>query len=246
MIAIEDSPYGDFLDRLGQSLGTPRAVIIFSAHWESAIQAVSEVNAYETIYDFGGFPPELYRISYPARGDLDLSHGIEKLLADAGVPFRAEKDRGLDHGAWTLLKRVYPQADVPVIEMSVNAALAPSQQMAVGRALASLREDVLIVGSGVTVHNFGLLSARGDQQVQQAVRQFEDWLEKQLIEWNVDALLHYEVMAPYAHLAVPPQAREHFAPLFYVLGAVEQPQSVAILHKSWLWQVMANTAYQFS
>lgn len=247
MVAIEDSEYGQFLDHLAARWPRPRAVVVFSAHWESPVQAVSRVPEYSTIYDFGGFPDELYQIQYPAHGDAALSDRIEALLSEAGIPVRPEEQRGLDHGAWSLLNRLYPDADVPVVEMSVNARLTPQEQFLIGGSLASLRmDDVLIIGSGVTVHNFQLLHAHANPEVQAAVRQFEQWLSEKLHAWDLDALFDYVRQAPHAQLAVPPGASEHFAPLFYAMGAAKNPESVAVLHRSWMWDVMANSVYQFA
>ncbi len=246
MVAIEQSEYGTFLDRLGRTLPRPKAVVLFSAHWESAVQQVSEVSTYSTIYDFGGFPDALYRVTYSAKGAPDLSLRVQDLLRRRGIEARGERQRGLDHGAWTLLKRLYPHADIPVVEMSVNAHLSPAEQFRIGETLAPLRaEDVLVIGSGVTVHNFQLLGANASPAVQAAVREFEEWLVKTLEAWDVPALFDYERQAPHAHLAVPPAGREHIAPLFYAMGAADSPDAVTVLHQSWMWNVMANSVYQF-
>jgi 4,5-DOPA dioxygenase extradiol len=244
MIAIEQSEYGTFLDHLIERIGRPRAVVVFSAHFESTVQVVSAADRFSTIYDFGGFPDALYQIVYPAPGARTLAAEIGKRLDAKSIPWGAESQRGLDHGAWTLLKRLLPAADVPVVEMSVNQRLAPDEQFRVGQALAGLRDDgVLIVGSGVTVHNFQLLSPQVDPGVVGQVRAFEAWLQERLKAWDVPALFAYASQAPGAQLAVPPRGREHFAPLFYVMGAASEPASVEVLHESWLWNVMTNTAY---
>lgn len=244
MIAIESSDYGTFLDHLAARLGHPRAVVIFSAHFESPVQVVSAPSQFSTIYDFGGFPDALYQIEYPAPGDQALAHRIGGLLQDQGIEWRAESQRGLDHGAWTLLKRVFPNADVPLVEMSVNQRTTPQEQFRVGQTLAGLRDEgVLIIGSGVTVHNFQLLSPGTDRAVVAQVRAFEQWLQARLRAWDLPALFNYESEAPGAHLAVPARGREHFAPLFYAMGAASNPGSVEVWHESWLWDVMTNTAY---
>ncbi|MCL6452871.1 MAG: dioxygenase [Alicyclobacillus sp.] len=247
MVAIEDSSYGRFLDAFGAAFPRPKAVVVFSAHWESRVQQVSEMDAYSMIYDFSGFPEALYRVVYPAVGDRALSRRIQERLTASGVAYAAETRRGLDHGVWTILRRLFPDADVPVIEMSVNPDLTPREQYAIGAALAPLRaEDVLVIGSGVTVHNFRLLRYQGDAQVQSALELFEDWLEEHLKAWDLSALFNYAEAAPNAQLAVPPQAREHFVPLFYAMGAAGPRPSVETLHRSWLMGVMTNTVFQFS
>ncbi|MHB1955253.1 MAG: DODA-type extradiol aromatic ring-opening family dioxygenase [Sulfobacillus sp.] len=247
MIAIEQSEYGDFLDRLGDKIEKPKAIVIFSPHWESRIQMVSDVDGYSTIYDFGGFPDELYRVKYPAKGNHEVSQKIQRLLAANGISYQVEKQRGLDHGSWNILYRIYPKADIPVIAMSVNQNLTPLQQFHIGKALSSLRmEGVLIIGSGVTVHNFGLFSVRDNPDVQSAARTFEHWIEEQLKAWDTKALFDYEDKAPYASLAVPPNGREHFVPLFHAMGAASDHPEVNMLHRSWMMNIAPNTVYQFS
>jgi len=246
MVAIERSAYGDFLDNFGRTFPRPKAIVVFSAHWESPVQMVSEVEAYSTLYDFGGFPEALYRVKYPAKGDRELSRQIEGLLAAEGITYGVEKERGLDHGSWTILHRMYPAADIPVIAMSVDADLTPAEQFRLGNALSSLRaDDILIVGSGVTVHNFQLFQAQDNPDVLAAVRAFDHWLEEKLHNWDTDALFDYEAQAPHAQLAVPPNGREHFVPLFYAMGAAGDSQHVRTLHHSWLMHIMTNTVYQF-
>lgn len=246
MIAIEDSEYARFLDDLGGSLSPVKAAVVFSAHWESGVQSVSGVSRYTTIYDFGGFPDALYQVEYPAPGDPEIASRIQRLLQQAGIESQVDPTRGLDHGAWTLLKRLFPQAQVPIVEMSVNQELEPSEQYRVGQALSSLRqENILFIGSGVTVHNFSLLPYRDNSEVQARVRAFEDWLEVKLTQAELEAILHYREQAPDSELAVPSRASEHFAPLLYVMGAAGSLSQVQILHSSWMWNVMSNAVFAF-
>lgn len=246
MIALEKSDYGDFLDGLPRTWPKVRSLVVFSAHWESAVQIVSAVEQYDTIHDFGGFPDELYALRYPAPGNGNLALKIHAVLEEAGMPSTVERMRGLDHGAWTLLKRLYPEADMPVVEMSVNARISPREQFRVGQALASLTdEDVLVLGSGVTVHNFQLLSHAYDVALKEKVHAFEEWLQARLVAWDLEALFDYRTQAPNADLAVPLQGTEHMAPLFYAMGACGSPETVRVLHESWMWDIMTNTAYQF-
>ncbi len=248
MIAIEESDYGTFLDRFGRSLPRPQAVVVFSAHWESRIQQISAVDGpYETIYDFGGFPDELYQATYPAHGHPELARQVANLLRARGIEASLNTQRGLDHGAWTLLRRLFPEADVPVVAMSVNAALPPAEQFRIGESLAPLRDqNVLIMGSGVTVHNFQLLRYTENLDVQTAVQAFERWLHENLQAWDLDALFHYAERAPYANLAVPAGGSEHFAPLFYAMGAAGSGAAFLLQHHSWMWGVMSNDVFQFS
>ena len=135
MVAIEDNEYARYLEELGRTFPRPRAIVLFSAHWESGVQMASEIEDYEMIYDFSGFPDALYQVKYPARGDEMLSRQIQQLLAGAGIEYQVERVRGLDHGSWTILNRIYPQADIPLIAMSVNPDLTPEEQYRIGQAL---------------------------------------------------------------------------------------------------------------
>jgi len=246
MVAIEDSPYALFLAELGKTFPRPKAIVLFSAHWESTVQMVSDVVEYATLYDFGGFPEDLYRIKYPAKGHRKLSSEIQQLLKQSGVPYGVEERRGLDHGAWTILRRLYPDADIPIIAMSVNPDLIPEEQYRIGKALSPLRmQDVLIIGSGVTVHNFQLFAVREKPEVKTVVLDFENWLEEHLHTWDLDALFQYEAKAPYAQIAVPPNGQEHFMPLFHAMGAAADTQTVRTLHRSLEFGIMTNSVYQF-
>lgn len=246
MVAIEQSEYASFLEQLGRTFKRPKAIILFSAHWESDIQMVSEIDAYSMIYDFGGFPDALYRVQYPAKGDQELSRQVQRLLTDNGIANRAEKSRGLDHGSWTILNRIYPQADIPLIAMSVNPNLVPEEQYRIGKALSPLREqDVLIIGSGVTVHNFGLFGVQDRAAVKALAVGFESWLEDHMGKWDLESLYRYEELAPYAKIAVPPQAKEHFVPIFYAMGAADQDRKMKTIHQSLLMDAFTNSVYQY-
>ncbi|MGC8487078.1 MAG: dioxygenase [Clostridia bacterium] len=247
MVAIEDSAYGRFLDDLSRTLPRPRAVVIFSAHFEAGPELVHHAARYQTMYDFGGFPDELYRIQYEPPGDPDLAAAILHRLTGAGIDARPEIERGLDHGAWTILHRLYPAQDVPVVEMSVNKRRTPEEQFRIGRALAPLGEDgVLFLGSGVTVHNFTMLRhAREDGEPTEFARGFESWLEEVLREGRLDDLLGYWTRAPYREEAVPTGASEHFAPLLYVAGTADGSGRAELLYRDYLWGVMSNSVYRF-
>ena len=222
-MAIEDNEYTRVLAQLAETLAIPKAIVLFSAHWVSATQKISAVENYSTIHDFGGFPEELYRITYPAKGDVSLAKQIEELLAKQGIASEAELKRGLDHGAWVVLRLLYPEAQIPVVAMSVNPRLTPEKQYKIGQALKSLREqDVLIVGSGGTVHNLmALRMTSDDTSVDPWAQEFDDWLEEHLTSWDLPSLFQYEDLAASAPLAVPLLGNEHLVPIFYAMGAAD-------------------------
>lgn len=245
MLAVEDNPYTQVLHHLGSTMN-PRAIVLFSAHWESETQAVSAVDRYSTIHDFGGFPEALYRIQYPARGDAALAEAIGRLLSQHGVDHRFDRARGLDHGAWVVLRLLYPDAQVPIVAMSVNPDLSPQEQYNVGKALSTLRaEDVLIIGSGGTVHNFRTMRWTDESAVDPWAAAFDGWVLDKAAQWDLDALFAYESAAPYAHLAVPPHGREHFVPLFYAMGAADDQRTAREIHRSYRFGNLSHAVWQF-
>jgi 4,5-DOPA dioxygenase extradiol len=247
LIAIENNEYTTFLNQLGRTLPRPKAVVLFSAHWESKEQKVSEVDLYETIYDFGGFDPSLYEIKYPAKGLIEISEQIKALFNQNGVSFEVETKRGLDHGAWVVLRLLYPNADIPVIAMSVNPALSPEEQYKVGKALTALRaNDILIIGSGGTVHNLRALRMADDNgKVESWALEFDNWLKQNLENWDLDSLFKFESLAPSANIAVPPYGNEHFIPLFYAMGAADDSKKAALLHRSYRYGNLSHSVWQF-
>ncbi|NHC41239.1 dioxygenase [Bacillus sp. MM2020_1] len=245
LLAVENNEYTQFLNQLGQTLPRPKAIILFSAHWESSIQKVSDVDTYDTIYDFGGFDPELYRIKYPAQGNQQISKEIKDLFTENGVSFDVETKRGLDHGAWVVLRLLYPNADIPVISMSVNQNLKPEEQYKIGKSLSALRaNDILIIASGGTVHNLRAVKW-ADNEVDQWALEFDDWLAHHLNNWDLDSLFKYDSLAPNAEYAVPRYGKEHFIPIFYALGAADNSQKAALLHRSFRYGNLSHSVWQF-
>lgn len=245
LLAIEDNDYTQFIGQLGEKLLRPRAVVLFSAHWVAGMQKVSEVKEYDIIYDFGGFPDALYQIKYPAKGDPQIVEQIENLFRDNGIPFEVEAKRGLDHGAWVILRMLYPHADIPVVSMSVNPRLSPEQQYKIGKSLEKLRaDDVLIIGSGGTVHNLRAVQFQ-ENGINEWALQFDEWLETQIKQWDLDALYHYDTLAPNASLAVPPYGNEHFVPLFYAMGAADAVRKATLLHRSYRYGNLSHSVWQF-
>lgn len=246
MLAVETNEYTETLRRLGSQLH-PRAIVLFSAHWESPAQKVGQAAQYRTIHDFGGFPDELYQIQYPARGDAAVAAKVGRLLAQESIPYQPDTMRGLDHGAWVVLRMLYPNADVPMVAMSVNADLPPMEQYRIGKALSGLRaDDVLIIASGGTVHNFSTLRWRADEGPADAwAVQFDDWVFDKASQWDLKSLFAYESMAPNAHMAVPPHGREHFIPLFYALGAADDQRTAKQLHRSYRMGNLSHALWQF-
>jgi 4,5-DOPA dioxygenase extradiol len=224
MLAIEQTPYTDFLQELGVRI-KPKAIVIFTAHWESDTLTISSSDEiYDTIYDFGGFPDELYKIKYAARGSSIAAAMVADLLKQGGIPVQTDHTRGLDHGSWTLLHRIYPDANIPVVQVSVNPKLSPDEQYRIGECLRGLGDqDILLIGSGVTVHNLRMLNWGSKSPEAWAVA-FDDWLLEKLQQGDQAALFKYAALAPYARQAVPRE--EHFVPLFIAMGGGRQEAKV--------------------
>ncbi|MHA7965113.1 DODA-type extradiol aromatic ring-opening family dioxygenase [Paenibacillus sp. CAU 1782] len=246
-LVLEENSYTELMKRFKEQLPTaPKAIVLFSAHWEQTTQTVSAVDRYDTIYDFSGFQPELYRMTYPAKGDLALSGEIADLFQQHGIQSLADDKRGLDHGAWAVLKLLYPEADIPVVALSVNRHLSNEQQYEIGKALASLREkDILIIGSGGTVHNLRALNWRaGEGESDHWAAVFDGWLQEKLEAWDLPSLFRYQELAPYAKEAVP--TSEHFIPLLMAMGAADNGRNAKLLHRSYQYGNLSLSCWQFN
>lgn len=242
-LAIEQHAYTEFLQRLAVSIPTPKAIVLFSAHWESNVQKISSAIEPEMIYDFYGFSEKLYDMNYPAKGDLTLSLHMKQLLEQEGIRCELDDRRGLDHGAWGPLSIMYPNAQIPVVTMSVNPRLAAEEHYRIGAALGSLREEqVLIIGSGGTVHNLHKLDLYNPVPQLWAV-EFDEWLAEQLETWNVEALIRYDERAPHVGEAVP--TPEHFVPLLVAFGAGDASRNAKLLHHSFQLGTLSLCCWMF-
>lgn len=202
---------------IGRQAPAPAAVLAVSAHWQARNPTLSLAGAPETIHDFSGFAPALHRMQYPAPGAPALAERAASLIREAGMAVELHPDRGLDHGAWVPLSAMYPDANVPVAQLSVLRHGGPAAHLALGRALARLREEgVLILASGAVTHNFGWLDLRGEAAPLPQARAFSDWVGERLAEGDDAALLDYRSVR-YGTEAHPTD--EHFLPLFVALGA---------------------------
>lgn len=243
-LALEQNDTVEFLKGLGRELGRPGAVLCVSAHWDTLAPAVSGAERPETIHDFGGFPEELYRMRYPAPGAPGVAGRVRELLDGAGLACTISPERGLDHGAWVPLKLIYPEADVPVAQLSVQPSRGTEHHYRMGRALAPLREEgVLILATGSATHNLSRIG-RGAVPPEWA-REFDEWLFRKVTEGALEELLDYRRLAPYAAVAHPTE--EHLLPLFVALGAGSS-ESQALgrsLHRDWTWGSLSMAAYGF-
>lgn len=217
MHALEPGPAGEAWAALGRRLPRPKAVLIASAHWETNLPMLTGNAKPETIHDFFGFPEPLYQLRYPAPGAPELAQRAQALLKAAGFTAAIDGCRGLDHGAWAPLLYVYPDADIPVVQLSVQPALGPRHHLALGRALKALsRDGVLIVGSGHVTHNLRDWR-RGAGAPQPYAHDFSEWVKGRIDAGALDELADYRARTPHGARAHPTD--EHFLPLFVALGA---------------------------
>jgi len=247
MHAIQAGRAGDAWTALGQRLARPKAVLVASAHWETELPMVGTSGQPETIHDFGGFPQELYRIRYAAPGAPDVAARAAELLRRAGMTASTNGCRGLDHGAWVPLRRMFPDADVPVIPISIQPQLGPAHALRVGRALARLGErGLLVIASGNLTHNLrdyteATSNGRGTPAY---VREFADWMWERLAVRDLDGLLDYRRLAPHARRAHPTE--EHLLPLYIALGAAGEDFEAERTHAGVDSYVLAMDAYVFT
>ncbi|MNI11069.1 LigB family dioxygenase [compost metagenome] len=243
-IVLEQNSYTAFLKEFAANMPKPKAIVLLSAHWENQLQTISSVDTYSTIYDFSGFQDELYEMTYPAKGERSLSDEIQSLFTAHGIPSGLDETRGLDHGAWAVLKLIYPAADIPVVALSVNRHLSNEQQYLIGKALSALREqDVLIIGSGGTVHNLRRLNWQAEGNDDWA-ESFDNWLQSKLETWDVNALFDYRELAPYAKESVP--TNEHFIPLLLAMGSGDRNREAKLLHRSYQYGNLSLSCWQFN
>jgi 4,5-DOPA dioxygenase extradiol len=244
MVAIEDEAWGRALGAYAATLAKPRAVAVVSGHFETPGPVrVTASPAPETIHDFGGFPEELYGIRYPARGDPGLAALITRLLCDAGFPARTDRDRGLDHGAWIPLRFLYPNADVPVVEISQPLRRNPEDALRMGAALSRLREEgVLLLGTGGVVHNLGRIGAEDDpERVEDWARAFDAWFADRLAAMDAAGIAAYRTAAPHAQLAVP--TPDHFDPIFVVLGSARTGERAHTVYEGFRYGTLSMRSF---
>ncbi len=225
--AILEAALQDIPRQLGV---TPKALLVISAHWEEAELSIMANAAPGMIYDYGGFPEHTYHISYPAPGSPELAAQVQTLLQQAGLAARLDGQRGFDHGTYSALYPVYPRADIPIVQLSLKTGLDPATHLAIGRALASLRnQGILIIGSGLSYHNLRQFGAAG--YASSAI--FDAWLQTTLLQTDplkrTEQLIAWE-QAPAARACHPRE--EHLLPLMVALGAAEKASAICVYHES--------------
>jgi 4,5-DOPA dioxygenase extradiol len=244
-LPLTAAPAREFLAGYGAALGRPSAILVVSAHWETATPTLDASTHPQTIHDFSGFPRALYEMRYPVPGDPALARRAASLLGAAGMP-AVLGERGLDHGAWVPLLLMYPAADIPVVQLSLQTQRGAAYQLRVGEALRPLREDgVLVMGSGSATHNLGEFRGSSiDAPPPDWVTGFADWLDASIEAGRTDDLVDYRRKAPAAARNHP--SEEHLLPLFTALGAAGDGATGRRVHRSTTFGVLAMDVYEWA
>jgi len=241
-ILLDDAVWMAELAAWAKAMPRPKGILMVSAHWEKRPTTLAATHTAPLVYDFYGFPERYYLTKYPAPGAPELAARVRQLLQQDGIGFTDDPERGFDHGAYVPLAAMYPDADVPVLQVSMPG-LIPGELFKLGRSLAPLRnEGVLVFGSGFLTHNMTYAFRPGTPSW---AREFDDWAAEALSRFDVDALLDFRVRAPAAHLALP--TWEHYAPVLVAAGAVagEQPRTAFPITGFWLDGAFTRRSVQF-
>ena len=247
-----DGPFRRAFDQLEQSLvdirrelgDAPRAVLVISGHWEEKGFAISSSAQPGMEYDYSGFPPHTYQIKYKAPGSPELAARVQQLLAGGGVPARLDPARGYDHGTFSIMKPLYPEENIPLVQLSIDRSYDPEVHLNLGRLLAPLRDEgVLIIGSGLTYHN--MQDMRGTQGFEPS-RVFDAWLQETLVasapQERTPRLIHWE-KAPQARGAHPQE--DHLIPLMVAVGAAEQEAGAVVFHQKDFFGGITASSFRF-
>ncbi|QIB69346.1 4,5-DOPA dioxygenase extradiol [Aminipila butyrica] len=241
MNAVEENEFVEEWRSLAQKMPRPKAILSVSAHWYTEGTRVMTSEAGETIYDMYGFPKELYDITYPAKGAPELAKNVMKLISREVL---ADNSWGLDHGTWSVLHRIYPQADIPVFQLSVDRYASAEEHYQIGQQLAVLREQgVLIFGSGNVVHNLARVDWSMERSGYPWAEEFDQYITENIRKQEDKALVGYEQAGRAADLAVP--ILDHYAPLLYVLGASDADDQLTIFNQACVLGSLSMTGYLF-
>lgn len=242
MLAVEPGPIGAALAKLGKHWEQVRGIVVVSPHWQTKTLKVGNHPQPETIHDFGGFPKELYTLRYPAPGSQALSRLVQSTLEKAGINSELDAAQGLDHGVWIPMLHLRPQADIPVVPISLPEDATPSFTLALGNALSTLRtQGIAVIGSGSMTHNFNEFRGTEVTQPQAYVTAFSSWVRSATQKRDLTKLLDYRTQAPHALRAHPTD--EHFLPLFVALGASMNEDSIQVLETEIRYGMLSMESY---
>lgn len=242
MNAIEDNSYTRTWKKMVKEIPKPEAIISISAHWFTKGTRIMNEENPKTVYDMYGFPEKLYEILYNAPGNPKLAGDVKRLISRQSV---FENSWGIDHGTWSVLVHMYPEREIPVFQISIDASAPPEVHYQIGKELKSLRQQgVLLFGSGNIVHNLqGGDWEMGDKGFDWAYK-FDDYIKENIKNRNYDNVIHYKDLGETARLAVP--MPDHFNPILYILGAADQEDKISVYNNSCVMGSLSMTSYLFS
>ena len=244
--ALNPGAAGAAMSAMVPKLSTPRAIVVVSPHWETRIPTVSMATQLETIHDFYGFPEALYNIQYPAKGCPDVAQEVAVALRTAGFDVDDSSQHGLDHGAWQPLRQMFPDAQVPIVPLSMQTHAGPAHAYRMGQALSGLaQQDIWVVASGNITHNLRdwQVAASTNGQTPAYVHHFADWVHTQLVDRNIQALLNYRQHAVEGRQAHP--SEDHLLPLYVALGAAGADAQPHAFYRGVSDYVIAMDGYAF-
>jgi 4,5-DOPA dioxygenase extradiol len=245
---IFDNSYTRDLQRIGKELPKPKAILVISAHWLTVGTSVSCVTKPQTIYDFYGFPEEMYTITYPAPGSPEMATKTKELISNVNVSINTQW--GLDHGAWTVLYHLFPKADIPTYQLSIDYQFHNwkprnlEYYYEIGKQLANLRsQGVLIIGSGNITHNLGIIDFENiEGKPMDWAKEFDEYIRNALVKRDLSAIFNYEKAGQPAHLAVP--TLDHYLPMIYTLGLQEENDKFTFIHEGFQYGSLTMRAFK--
>jgi 4,5-DOPA dioxygenase extradiol len=239
MNAILNNSYTEAICKSVENIPKPQAILVISAHWETESTFITASNAPEQIYDFHGFPQELYNVKYNPTGSKKYAEMVARELADSNVMLTEKW--GLDHGAWSVLTHMYPKADIPVFQMSLNILGDEKYHYNLGRKLSVLRDKgILIIGSGDIVHNLRKMNYEMDAEPFEWASQFDNYISDAIVKRMHDNIISYEKLSKSPELSVP--TKEHYLPLLYIAGLQEESDEVSFIYKGIQHSSMSMTS----
>ena len=243
MNAIEENEFSARWKMLGTELPKPNAILCISAHWETRGTHVTAMEHPQTIHDFGGFPPELFAVHYPAPGSPALAQQTKEIVKQAIVEL--DTNWGLDHGCWSVVKRIYPAADVPVIQLSLDHFQSPQWHYDLAKDLSALRtKGVLIIGSGNMVHNLGMVNWRNPRETYDWAQEANETFKRRILEGNHRDLINYSSLGKAATLSIP--TLEHYLPMLYSLGLKNEQEEVTFFNDKTVMGSVSMTSFKIT
>ncbi len=243
MNAIEDNEFSRGWKTMSANLPKPNAVICVSAHWETRGTKITAMDQPKTIHDFGGFPQELFNVQYPALGNPDLAKEAADLIKTSHVDL--DHQWGLDHGCWSVVKNMYPDADIPVLQLSLDSTQAPQYHYDLAKELAALRKKgVLILGSGNIVHNLGMVDWNHLETGYDWAVELNEKIKTKILDGDHQSLIDYSSLGKEANWAIP--SNEHYLPLLYILGLKEEKENISFFNDKAVMGSITMTSVQIS